>query len=282
MNGITRTVNSNKKLKFVIATTKERKNRRKNDKDNITSIIKTFVFNSIITFINENIRCYFGEQRRILRKINRRYRYNAKVSEDLNKQVFKSKIRTLFYKSISQKYRKTRKNQNKLNIEYLERFSFFKKLFQIKYWKFYTYLFLYDKYEIINKCFSNEDEKTKEIKDKILMIKMKNLKDLQEKLTKNNDKQYIEKVENVAYKLEHKFRFKVFGRSNQSTKLTTEKSIKNIHHQNCKVNESELDFNIYLHNRNPYNINNFLNNNTDFSISDEEVKTKIINEIEDV
>ena len=64
--------------------------------------------------------------------------------------------------------------------------------------------------------------------------------------------------------------------------MTTEKSIKNIHHQNCKVNESELDFNIYLHNRNPYNINNFLNNNTDLSISDEEVKTKIINEIEDV
>ena len=264
---------------FVIATTKQRKKHRKNDKDNIISIIKTFVYNSIITFINENIKCYFGKQRCILRKI----KHNAKVSEDLNKQVFKSKIRTLFYKSISQKYRKTCEYQNKRNIEYLERFSFFKKLFRIKYWKFYTYLFLYDKYEIIKQCFSNEDEKTKEIKDKIMTIKMKNLKDLQKKLTKNNDKKYIEKAENVSYKLEHKFRFKVFGRRNQSTNLTTEKKIKNIQHQNCKVNESELDFNIYLHNRNSYNINNFLNNNnTDLLISDEEGKAKIINEIEDV
>ena len=48
---------------------------------------------------------------------------------------------------------------------------------------------------------------------------MKNIKDLQEKLTKNNDEKYIKEIENVDYKLEHKFRFKVFGRSNQSTKF---------------------------------------------------------------
>jgi hypothetical protein len=44
MNGITRTVNSNKKPIFVIAETKQRKKHTKNDKDNITSIIKTFFF----------------------------------------------------------------------------------------------------------------------------------------------------------------------------------------------------------------------------------------------
>ena len=55
---------------------------------------------------------------------------------------------------------------------------------------------------------------------------MKNIKDLQEKLTKNNDEKYIKEIENVNYKLEHKFRFKVIGRSQQSTKLTTKKSIK--------------------------------------------------------
>ena len=255
MKGITRKVNTNKKPLFVIAKpnqscplARQRRKHTKNDKDNITSIIKTFFFNSIIIFINKNIKSYFGSQIYKLRKIHSKFKYNAKVSENYNKQVFKSKIRILFYKSISTKYRRTPKNRNKQNIKKLEKVSFFKNLFQIKYWKFYTYLFLSDKYEIINKCFSNGDEKTEEIKDKIMKIKMKNLKDLQNKLTENNDEKYIKEVENVAYELEHKFRFKVIGRSNQSTKLITEKSIKNIQHQNYKVNERELDFNIYLHN----------------------------------
>jgi hypothetical protein len=211
MKGITRKANTDKKPLFVIAKTnqscplaRQRKKHTKNDKDNITSRIKTFFLNSIIIFINKNIKSYFGSQIYKLRKINSKFKYNAKVSENYNKKVFKTKIRILFYKSISTKYRGTPKNRNKQNIKKLEKVSFFKKLFQIKYWKFYTYLFLSDKYEIINKCFSNGDEKTAEC----MKIKMKNLKDLQEKLKNNNDEKYIKEVENVAYKLEHKFRLK--------------------------------------------------------------------------
>ena len=255
MTTITREINNNRPTLFTCVQENQssRKRHTKEDKDHMTRKIKTFVFNSIITFINQIIDSYFTKQIRKLRKV--KSKYNRKLSKELNKKLFKLKIRTLLYKSVSPKYREKFKDQNRTNIDSLEKYSFFKNLFQIKYWKFYTYLFLFDNYEIINKCFSTEDEK---IKDNIMKIKMNNLKQFLKKHCK--DEKYNERLCGFAKELKNEFRLQFIkkkGTSNQSTNINSENSIQ---HKHFKVKENELDFNEHLYDGIFDNINNFSNN----------------------
>ena len=107
--------------------------------DNIISKIQTHYLNFLISFINDAIKSYFKQQKFEFLKLG--HKEKSKVSfEYLNKLKNSSLEDILNMMNISDKY-KYDKDTNKNNIKKLSRYTFFEKLFKIKFLLLFYYYY---------------------------------------------------------------------------------------------------------------------------------------------
>ena len=133
------TIFRNKKRGRPNKLSKKRKEHCSSSFDNIISKIQTHFLNFLISFNNDAIKSYFKQQKFKFLKLS--HKEKSRVSfEYLNKLKNSSIEDVLNMMNISDKY-KCDKDTNKNNLKKLSRFTFFEKLFKIKFLVLFHYYY---------------------------------------------------------------------------------------------------------------------------------------------
>ena len=182
---------NNSKLIFKTERTKKKRGpkKRKESKkaehndwsiDNITSKIQIHYLNFIVSFLNDCVFSYFGKKKFSFVNIN--HKEKSKVSRKHLEKLKNSKILDILKNiDISNKYKHYNKDINKMNVEALIKYSWFRKIFETKYLELFLHyynnkeplkdLILFEKKVILSektKSFYYLLQKKEELKEQII------------------------------------------------------------------------------------------------------------------
>ena len=121
---------------------KESKKAKHNDRsiDNITSKIQIHYLNFIVSFLNDCVVSYFGKKKFSFININ--HKEKSKVSRKHLEKMKNSKILDILKNiDISNKYKYYNKDINKMNVEALIKYSWFRKIFETKYLELFLHYY---------------------------------------------------------------------------------------------------------------------------------------------
>lgn len=148
--------------------------------DNITSKIQIHYLNFIISFLNDCVFSFFGKKKFNFKNID--YKEKSKVTKaHLEKMKHSTILDILKNIDISNKYKHYDKNINRVNIQALIKYSWFRKIFEMKYLELFLYYYndeqplkeltLFDKKVILSektKSFYDLLQKKEQLKERII------------------------------------------------------------------------------------------------------------------
>ena len=148
--------------------------------DNITSKIQIHYLNFIISFLNDCVFSFFGKKKFIFKNID--YKEKSKVTKaHLEKMKHSTILDILKNIDISNKYKHYDKNINRVNMQALIKYSWFRKILEMKYLEIFLYyyndeqplkeLILFDEKVILSektKSFYDLLQKNEQLKERII------------------------------------------------------------------------------------------------------------------
>ena len=148
--------------------------------DNITSKIQIHYLNFIISFLNDCVFSFFGKKKFIFKNID--YKEKSKVTKaHLEKMKHSTILDILKNIDISNKYKHYDKNINRVNMQALIKYSWFRKILEMKYLELFLYyyndeqplkeLILFDEKVILSektKSFYDLLQKKEQLKERII------------------------------------------------------------------------------------------------------------------
>ena len=148
--------------------------------DNITSKIQIHYLNFIISFLNDCVFSFFGKKKFTFLNID--YKEKSKVTKaHLEKMKHSTILDILKNIDISNKYKHYDKDNNKINVESLINYFWFRKIFEMKYLELFLYYYndeqplkeltLFDKKVILSektKSFNDLLQKKEQLKERII------------------------------------------------------------------------------------------------------------------
>jgi hypothetical protein len=148
--------------------------------DNITSKIQVHYLNFIISFLNDCVFSFFGKKKFTFLNID--YKEKSKVTKaHLEKMKHSTILDILKNIDISNKYKHYDKDNNKINVESLINYFWFRKIFEMKYLELFLYYYndeqplkeltLFDKKVILSektKSFYDLLQKKEQLKERII------------------------------------------------------------------------------------------------------------------
>ena len=148
--------------------------------DNITSKIQIHYLNFIISFLKDCVFSFFGKKKFIFKNID--YKEKSKVTKaHLEKMKHSTILDILKNIDISNKYKHYDKNINRVNMQALIKYSWFRKILEMKYLELFLYyyndeqplkeLILFDEKVILSektKSFYDLLQKKEQLKERII------------------------------------------------------------------------------------------------------------------